>query len=134
MIAAPPPLRFLDTDVCIDILRGRAEAVAWFTALPALPVVPGPVAMELVQGCRNNADLRAVNRFLRPLMLVWPSEVDQINAFDHYRAFYLPHNIGLLDCLIAFTAVGRGAVLCTFNVRHFRTVAVLTTEQPYIRP
>jgi len=35
---------------------------------------------------------------------------------------------GLVEC-----AVGLGVPLCTFNVRHFRAVAGLTTEQPYER-
>ena len=33
----------------------------------------------------------------------------------------------------AACAVGRAATLCTFNVKHYRIIAGLTTEQPYTR-
>ena len=42
-------------------------------------------------------------------------------------------NLGLVDSLIAATAVGLGAILCTFNVKHFRVVAGLQMQQPYKR-
>jgi predicted nucleic acid-binding protein len=47
--------------------------------------------------------------------------------------FYLSHRLGLLDALIGACAVGRAATLCTFNVKHYRVIAGLTTEQPYPR-
>jgi predicted nucleic acid-binding protein len=43
------------------------------------------------------------------------------------------HRLGLLDALIAACALGQGATLCTFNVKHHRVVAGLVTEQPYPR-
>jgi len=35
--------------------------------------------------------------------------------------------------LIAATALGLGATLCTFNVKHYRNIAGLAVEQPYAR-
>ena len=68
---------------------------------------------------------------MRPFAVVWPSDSDMTNAMQHYHDYALSSGIGLLDCLIAFTAAGRGDTLCTFNVKHYRTVSVLLTEQPY---
>lgn len=39
----------LDTDVLIDIQRGHAPAIAWFSSLSDIPSVPGFVVMELIQ-------------------------------------------------------------------------------------
>lgn len=50
----------LDTDILIDIQRGHAPAVAWFTTLTELPSVPGFVVMELVQGAQNAQQARQV--------------------------------------------------------------------------
>jgi predicted nucleic acid-binding protein len=40
----------LDTDVLIDIQRGRPQALEWFSRLTELPAISGLVAMELIQG------------------------------------------------------------------------------------
>jgi len=39
--------------------------------------------------------------------------------------------LGLIVRLL--DTVGLNAMLCTFNVRHFRTIPALVTEQPYVR-
>ena len=44
----------LDTDILIDVLRAHAPALHWLEGLGDAPVgLPGLVALELVQGCRN---------------------------------------------------------------------------------
>ena len=45
----------LDTDVMIDVLRGHPPAVAWLgTVRTEVIALPGYVAMELIQGCRDH--------------------------------------------------------------------------------
>ncbi len=48
----------LDTDVLIDIQRGHAPALVWFTGLTDLPSVPGLVVMELIQDAQNAQQVR----------------------------------------------------------------------------
>lgn len=64
----------MDADVCIDLLRKRPEAVAWFGTLPKLPAVSGFVAMELLAGCQSRKEYREVESFLDDLLIVWASE------------------------------------------------------------
>jgi predicted nucleic acid-binding protein len=45
----------------------------------------------------------------------------------------LSDNIGLLDALIAETAIGIEAKLATFNVKHYRVINGLQSLQPYTR-
>jgi predicted nucleic acid-binding protein len=47
--------------------------------------------------------------------------------------FVVMEGLGLLDALIAATAVGHGGVLNTFNERHYRMFPGLTTVRPYQR-
>ncbi len=47
--------------------------------------------------------------------------------------FWLSHKIGMLDALIAETAVGLDAPLATFNDKHYRVVVGLRLLQPYSR-
>ncbi len=48
----------LDTDVLIDIQRGHAPAIAWFSSLSDIPSVPGFVVMELIQDSQNMQQVR----------------------------------------------------------------------------
>jgi predicted nucleic acid-binding protein len=48
-----------------------------------------------------------------------------------FVAFRLSHGIGLLDMLIAHTAVGLNELLATFNVKHYSVITTLATVQPY---
>ena len=126
-------MRLVDSDILVDLLRRHPPAVAWFRALSEWPTVPGIATMEVIQGCRNMAEVRAVQKLVRPLAVVWPTEADCTRALADFTAFHLSHSLGLLDALIAACAVGRAATLCTFNVKHYQVIAGLTTEQPYSR-
>jgi predicted nucleic acid-binding protein len=121
----------LDRDVLIDIQRGHAAAVAWFTSLVDVPSVPGFVVMELIQDAQNASQVRQALRLVAPLQIVWPSEADCQRALSDFTAYHLSHGLGLLDALIAACAVGLSATLCTFNVKHYRVVPGLITLQPY---
>ncbi len=126
-------MRLLDTDVLVDIRRGFAPAVLWYSSLAERPGVPGFVAMELINGCRNKAELARLQVFLLGLPILWASEADCQRGLEFLRDYRLSHSLGLVDALIAATAIGQGATLCTFNVKHFAAVPGLTTEQPYGR-
>jgi predicted nucleic acid-binding protein len=129
-----PTLRLLDTDVVIDLQHKRPAAVAWFSGLDLSQVaVPGIVAMELYQKARNKREARSADAIIRGLAVRWPSEAACNAARADFRALHLSHSLGLLDALIGATARELGATLCTFNVKHFKPVPNLTTEQPYTR-
>jgi predicted nucleic acid-binding protein len=127
-------LKLLDTDVLIDVARGYLPAVRWFSTLVIDEVgVPGPVALEVIKGCRNRREVDRVQRILNRLPIYWPSANDGDRALESFADHHLAHNLGILDALIAECAVGAGATLVTFNVKHFRVIADLSTEQPYQR-
>jgi predicted nucleic acid-binding protein len=123
----------LDTDVLIDIQRGYAPALAWFTGITDLPSVPGLVVMELIQDAQNMQQVRRALRLVAPLPIVWPTEVDCERALSDFTAYHLSHILGLIDAMIGACAVGLSATLCTFNVKHYRVIPGLITEQTYQR-
>lgn len=122
-----------DADVLIDLLRNHQPAVEWFRGLEETPSVPGIVVMELIQGCRNASEVQAVQTLVKPMRLAWPSEGDCQQALSDFSVRRLSHGMGLLDALIAATARGLVATLCTFNVAHYRSVPDLQVTQPYVR-
>ena len=82
----------LDTDVMIDVLRGHDVALEWLQSLADETIgLPGFVAMELLQGCRNRQEQQRVRRTLRPFALHWPNEHDCTRAYDDFAAFWLSH-------------------------------------------
>jgi hypothetical protein len=123
----------LDTDVLIDIGRRHPAAVEWLAGLSNEPVVPGFAAMEMVSGCRNAVEQNRTTRLLQQFARVWPDEVSLDRASAQYTAARLSARIGLIDTLIAATAVSRGLPLATFNDRHYRGIPGLVTVQPYTR-
>lgn len=123
----------LDTDVLIDIQRGHSPALAWFASLAWVPSIPGFVVMELIQDAQNMQQVRKALQLVAPLPLIWATEADCARALSDFTTYHLSHSLGLLDALIAACAVGHGATLCTFNVKHYRVVPSLVTVQPYTR-
>ncbi|MEW5988336.1 MAG: type II toxin-antitoxin system VapC family toxin [Chloroflexota bacterium] len=124
----------LDTDVMIDVFRNYPPAVAWLRSLGEAALgIPGLVAMELIQGCRNKEEQQRVEKALGPYQLFWPTQADCTRAYHDYVTYHLSHNIGILDALIAETAVGMSAEMATFNDKHYRVVKDLTLVQPYSR-
>jgi predicted nucleic acid-binding protein len=124
----------LDTDIMIDILRQHPPALSWSQELGDDPVgLPGFVGMELLQGCRNREEQDRLTAQLRPFVLYWPTEADCLRAYQDFAAFHLSHGLGILDALIAETAVGLGTRLATFNAKHYSMLGALDIVQPYTR-
>ena len=122
----------LDTDVVVDILRNHASAQAWLQGLGTTALgLPGLVVMELLQGCRNKFEQQRVDQFCQTHHFFWPTEPDCQRALQDFAAFHLSHNLGVLDALIAHTAVGLNEPLATFNLKHYGVIKGLTTIQPY---
>lgn len=125
----------VDTDVLVECLRGSVAAKSWLETFPKEAfAIPGAVAMELVMGCRNQADLRQIRKFLGSFSIAWPDASEFAQAHDLLATYRLSSGIGIADCLIAATALARAAKLYTFNLKHFQVVPGLDAQQPYPRP
>jgi len=124
----------LDTDVMVDIMRKYMPALDWLASLGSEVIgIPGLVAMELLQGCRNQQEQRRVEDVLHPFKLYWPSPADCTRAYDDFAAYHLSHHISILDSLIAETVVGLGTELATFNDKHYNVIGALKMSRPYRR-
>ena len=119
----------------IDLLRGYPPAIAWLETLDEEEEIalPGFVAMELIQGCRNKAEQERLQRTVAPYGVMWPTPDDCDRALELFLQYRLSHGAGLLDVLIAQTASSLGVPLYTFNQKHYQFLSELQTVQPYPR-
>jgi predicted nucleic acid-binding protein len=75
----------LDTDVVVDFLRGYPPAVAWLTGYTSSIALPGLVAMEILQDCRNATEQQRLERELQRFALYWPMLADCQRAYVDFR-------------------------------------------------
>ena len=115
-----------DTDVLIWVLRGNAKAARAVdrAAARAVSVV---TYMELLQGARDKAEVRAVKAFLADLAFAMLPVTDNIGprASIYMEEYGLSVGMGLADALIAATAVEAHLPLLTGNRKHYKPIKEL---------
>ena len=120
----------LDTEVLVEYLRGREEAVGYLVGLASDLYVSVISIAKLFAGVRGDEEERWLRQFLLAFDAVPVSE-KVARTGGLYRRDYGPsHGTGLADALIAATAAESGAKLVSFNRRHFPMVEITV---PYER-
>lgn len=109
----------IDTDVLIDYLRDRAEAVSYLESLTESLLVSVITVAELYAGVREGAERMKLDEFIRAFEIVPVDREVAIRGGLYRRDYMKSHNVGLADALIAATAESRQAALVTLNSKHF---------------
>jgi len=120
--------------VLIEILRGSPDAVAWVQSQTQPFHIPGYVAVEVIQGCRDSRELRQIEKLLAKSPIEWGTPTALEAGMKSLAPLVLSHGLGGFDLLIASVALELGATLYTFNHKHFGAVSGLTIIKPYTRP
>ncbi len=119
----------MDTDVLIDYLRGRVEAVDYLEHLEAPFMVSAATVAELYAGVRDGAERTRLNTFVGAFEIV-PVDAEIAHKGGLYRRDYgKSHSTGLVDGLVAATAELRQVALITLNKKHFPMLVNITV--PY---
>ena len=88
----------IDTEVMVDVLRQYEPAIKWLHSLgSAVVALPGLVAMELLQGCRNGEEQRQVEAMLLPYRLYIPDLLDCERAYTDFSDHRMSHGVSILD-------------------------------------
>lgn len=130
-------MHLVDTDVCVDALRGVQPAIDGLETLEA----KGPLAVaavtahELWQGAFGATDpdraVPGVERFLAAFdVLPYDETVARLGGRIAATLRAAGRTIGDLDTMIAATALHEKVPLVTRNVRHFRRVTGLDVRAP----
>lgn len=119
----------IDTDVLIWYARGNAHAIATVNAIEESHI-SAVSFMELMQGCRTKAELRAIHKAFR-------SEAHDVLPLTHVisdlacklvEQYALSYSVHVADALIASTAITHQLVLLTGNDKHFSAIKGLQLE------
>lgn len=109
----------LDTDVIIEYLRGRDEAIRYVESLEGALYVSAITVAELYSGVRGIDEEAALERFLDAFEVI-PIDRALARVGGVFRQRHRPaHGTGLADAIVATSAESVGAALVTFNKRHY---------------
>ena len=125
--------RLLDTDTCVDLLRGNPRILERRARCPAVVLTTWITAAELFYGAAKSADPEGnrvlVDRFLKSLPIVGLCDLS-VRVFGEAKALLETQGRRLADAdlLIGSVAVARQAVVVTSNTRHLSRIPGVETE------
>ena len=123
----------IDTDVLIDYLRGAPKAIEYLESTAGAQLRVSTLTLtELYVGAREGADRDALTRLEA---LFDPITVDRdiaVQAGLFRRDYGRSHGTGLVDAVIAASALATQSRLVTCNRRHFPML--LNVIVPYRKP
>jgi predicted nucleic acid-binding protein len=119
----------VDTDVLVWYMRGHAHAQRVIEGLDAFSI-SAVTYMEILQGIRNSAELRALKQFMvnRRIACVPIDQATTDRAIYLMEKFVLSHGLQLGDALIAAAVDIRGDTLLTANASHYRMIQGLSLQ------
>ena len=112
----------VDSDVLIDISRGKAPARDYIDALPEGWAVSQISALELLVGARDKRDLADIDTFLSAYVIVPLQGLIGTRAYELLKLYAKSHGLHVFDSLIAATAMEEGLTLVTKNRGHFGVI------------
>jgi predicted nucleic acid-binding protein len=109
----------VDTNILIDFLRGRPDAVTWIDALEENVAISAVSVLELYGGALSQREERDIWALRQELTCLPIGEEIGERAGSFMRHFGKSHGIDIPDAIIAATAEHHGLRLATLNVKHF---------------
>lgn len=120
---APAGLLVVDTDVLIDYLRDRSQAVVFLEGIEQPLAVSAITVAELFVGVREGEERRRLDAFVAAFHVLGLDRQAAVQAGFWRRQYGPSHGMGLADALIAASVAAAGATLVTLNRRHFPMLA-----------
>lgn len=126
------PEYILDTSIVIDLMNEQSAAMTWFSSQSAASAsITSITYMEALRGAGNRQQMHNYGRYLSRFLLLHFNHADSVWAVRNFRDFWLSHQIGMNDCIIAAIAVRQQLPLLTLNMRDFEPLPDITVVKPY---
>src|SRR3974390_2004691 len=94
-----------DSDVLIDISRGKSGAGDYIRGLSEGWAASQVSALELIVGARNNRELAEIEKFLSAYVIVPLQGATGVRAYELLKKYAKSHGLHVFDSLIAATAL-----------------------------
>jgi predicted nucleic acid-binding protein len=121
----------IDTDVLIDYLRNRQEAVAYLESAPEPLLISVVTIAELYAGVKEGTERTKLDVFITAFEIATLDFAIAIAGGLYRRQYHKSHNVSLADALIAATAEQYQAKLVTLNSKHFPMMKDIVV--PYVK-
>ena len=112
----------IDSDIVIEVLRGRDQAILtqWIAlAGSSSPVLVSPITIAEIGAGALAGEMPAIARLFAPLTCVDVNQKIGQKAGEYLRRYSKSHNLQIADALIAASAVQHQAALWTRNRKHY---------------
>ncbi len=109
----------VDTNILIDYLRDKDEAIEFIDASNNLFAVSVISITELFAGIRNEREITDIQDLLGTMEILSLDEEIAERAGHILKKYSKSHNIGIADSLIAATSIIHNEPLATLNVKDF---------------
>lgn len=117
----------VDSDILIDVMHGvevtlhRLEQEEKHSKL----VISSITKKELLQGCANKREWKAVTKFISSFPIMYLTEEVDIIADNLLERYCLSHGLQIGDALIAATAISFNYPLISKNQKDYRFIEEL---------
>ncbi len=122
----------LDTDILIDIARGREQALRFLQSLQGEVVAVSHLSVaELLVGARTVRERDVVEKFVKTFVILAPDAMVSERALALIKTYHHVCGTGIIDAYIAATAIEFDMTLCSRNAKHFSPIRELSMNIPY---
>ena len=118
-----PNKLLIDTDILIDYLRGREDAVHFLESQQISMFISAISLGELYAGVREGQERRILDDFIEYFKVIPLSSKIAVKGGLFRRDFGKSNGVGLADAMIAATAQSENATLVTLNQKHFPMIS-----------
>jgi len=112
--------KLADTKIFIKIFRGDADLKKQVESLNV--AISSIVVLELLQGSKDKAELRQIEKYLAHFNVVHFNENISKKAIELVKTYSKSHGLLLADAIIAATCLEKDLELMTFNIRDFKFI------------
>lgn len=121
-----------DTDILIDYLRGKKEAVNFLDNIDDPIYISVINIAELYAGVKDEKEEIILEEFIQAFNIVSVNKYIAQKGGLYRQKYGKSHGVGLADAIIAASSEVVGAILVSLNKKHFPMIENLLV--PYIKP
>ena len=123
-----------DTSILIDLQKGEDNTILTFDKIKELACISRITACEFIYGSTSKKEKHVNKDFIERLEIIDISEEISKYAYFLLDKYNLGIKFGISDAIIAATAITRGYMLWTRNLKHFKRIKELKLFQEDITP